>query len=158
MDYQYNFQISLAHFDDTSLITTDSSFSRHKISATGFETEVFTYQYSSDVCYEHSDFTASSVDLSGIFRPTHFADPSSVVEAIPPQSEALSVISLNGALRCSFGASPGERLLEIYSPLGIRTTSCSISPGQTEALIPRIAPGFYFVRLGSLLAKVFVAE
>lgn len=155
---QYAFQCFSLLFNDSSIFTTDSSFSRHKISATDFETEIFTYQYSSDVCYEHSDFTSSSVNLSGIFRPTHFADPSSVVEEVAPPLEALSVTSMNGGLRCSFGASDEERLLEIYSPLGIRTASCSVSPGQSQAVIPRITPGFYFVRLGNSLAKVFVAE
>ncbi|HEX5316540.1 MAG TPA: hypothetical protein VFX22_07815, partial [Candidatus Kapabacteria bacterium] len=106
----------------------------------------------------HSDFTATCVDLTGIFRSTHFADPSSVVEEAPPQTKALSVTSMSGSLRCSFGASDEERHLEIYSPLGIRTASYSIPPGQTQAVISGITKGFYFVRLGNSIAKVFVAE
>ena len=155
--WQYTFQISALLFNDTSIYTTDSSSQAHNISMTDFYLD----QYTNGIdAYDdnHSDFTASSVDLSGIFRPTHFADPSSVIEEVPPQTEALSVTSFNGALRCSFGASPQERLLEIYSSLGIRTASCTVSAGQTEAVIPRIAPGFYLVRLGNTLAKVFVAE
>ena len=42
--------------------------------------------------------------------------------------------------------------------LGIKAASCSVPPGGTEAVVSHISPGFYFVRLGSLMAKVYVAE
>ena len=57
-------------------------------------------------------------------------------------------------VRCS----SDDRTLEIFSVLGIKAASCSVPPGGTEAVVPHISPGFYFVRLGSSLAKVYVAE
>ena len=154
---EYTFQISSMLFDDTSIYTTDSSFRRHGISTTDFETQSYFYSMSFHEWgdFLHNDFTASSVNLSGIFRPTHLADEAIV--AIAPQGGPLSITSSNGSLHCSFEASPYERLLEIFSPLGIKASSCSVSPGQTEAVVWNIHPGFYFVRLGSSLIKVYIA-
>ncbi|HET6400006.1 MAG TPA: hypothetical protein VFH95_01270 [Candidatus Kapabacteria bacterium] len=150
------FKIASLLFSDTDIFASDSSFQGHNSQMIARSISDMNAGWSNQD-HTEANFTAYSFNLSGIFRPTHFADQSIVTE-VPAKQEALSVTSLNGSLRCSFGASPQERLLEIYSPLGIRTASCSVSPSQTEAIIPRIGTGFYFVRLGGSLAKVFVAE
>jgi hypothetical protein len=155
--YVTTFQISALEFDDTSIFATDFSFLDHQITMT--DNKKVTEFDNGQQARTYDDFGATSVDLSGIFRPIHFADqPPAIVVQSPSQAESLSVTSLNGSLHCTFGSSAQERILEIYSPLGIKAASCSVPPGGTEAIVPHISPGFYFVRLGSLLAKVYVAE
>jgi len=160
-NYDYHIEhleISSLKYDDTSIYSVDSAFSQPGLivgDTSYFGTYHDQYNYSGDRLY----FTASSVDLSGIFRPMHFADqPPAIVVQSTSQAESLSVISLNGVLQCSFDASSDERTLEFFSVLGVKAASCDVSPGQTEAVVPHISPGFYFVRLGSLMAKVYVAE
>ncbi len=155
----YAFQISSLLFDDTAIYTSDSSFTGHGILATDNEMQLsqITSSAGDSMRYAYDNFTASSVDLSGIFRPTHFAHQSLVVEA-PPQTSALSVIGENGMLHCTFGASEEGRELEIYSPLGIRIASVSITAGRTDASLTAIPSGLYFVRLGNSVVKVFVAR
>ncbi len=151
-----SFKILSLNFDDTSIFTTDSSFSEHTIS---FSERSFQDQYYGQNYYDYTnaDFTASSVTLSGIFRPATFSDPPSIVTETP-QPNNLAIYASNGSIACSFDVSDHARDLEIFSPLGIREASFTVSPGQTGASLPHLPAGFYFVRLGSSLAKMYIAN
>ncbi|MDP4198777.1 MAG: hypothetical protein Q8922_02285 [Bacteroidota bacterium] len=156
---RYVFQVFSLDFDDTSIFTGGSGLAKHKFLMNYFETQIHysepsSYQYGT---WNYNDFSADSLDLSGIFRPTHFSDQAAVANALPPV-KGLTVTASNGSLRCSFGAADNNRILEIFSPLGIKTASCSVAPGQMEATIRNIAAGFYFVRLGSAIEKVYIAD
>jgi hypothetical protein len=156
IDRNYAFQISSLLFDDTSIFTTDSSFSVHNISMTDFETDVYIVQLSPPLYDYNDDFTASSVDLSGIFRAATFSNPQSIVTE-SPQTNNLAIYSSNGSIACSFDVSDHVRNLEIFSPLGIREASYTIQAGQTEASLPHLPAGFYFVRLEGSMAKVYIS-
>jgi hypothetical protein len=150
------FQISSLLFDDTSIFSADSSFRRHNISMTDNYVDNF---YSTMNNYIDNDdyLTASSVTLSGLFRLTTFSNPPSIVTAAPPPNN-LPIYSSNGSIACSFDGSDHARNLEIFSPLGVRETSFCIPAGQTEASLPHLPAGFYFVRLDGSMAKVYIAE
>jgi hypothetical protein len=152
---EFTFKISSLSFDDTSIYTSDSSFSDHNILITD-NTENGDYYFWDDYDYTENNFTASSVTLSGIFRPTTFSDPPDVVTEAP-QPNNLAIYSSNGSIACSFDVSDHARDLEIYSPLGIREASITISPGETGASLPHLPAGFYFVRLEGSMAKVYIA-
>jgi len=68
----YDFAISNLAFDDLSIFSSDTSFQRHNISYTDSYEQV--NHYTNDYDYDESfkDFTATSVGLSGIFRPIAF--------------------------------------------------------------------------------------
>jgi len=150
-----NFQISSLQFDDTSIFATDSSFIHHNISFT--QKTLSTMGPYPDVNWRATAFTASSVTLYGISRSTTFSNqPSIVTEA--PQPNNLAIFSSNCSIACSFDVSDQARNLEIFSPLGIREASFTVSPGQTGASLPHLGDGFYFVRLGGSLKKIYVAE
>jgi hypothetical protein len=152
----YNFKISSLLFDDTSIFETDSSFMLHNAS---FTEETFDTMgvpdYGDD--FQTTDFTASSITLSGIFRPTAFSNPpATVTEA--PQPNNLAIYSSNGSIACSFDVADHARDLEILSPLGIREASFTIPAGQTQASLPHLPAGFYFVRLDGSMAKVYISD
>jgi hypothetical protein len=149
-------QISSLLFDDTSIFATDSSFYGHNLSMTNHTVDS---SYSSWPSYSdrYTDFTASSVTLSGIFRPTTFSNPLAIVTE-SPQPNNLAIYSSNGSIACSFDVSDHARDLEIFSPLGIREASFTIPAGQTEASLPHLPAGFYFVRLDGAMAKVYISE
>ena len=150
-----SFRISSLAFNDTSIFAIDSSFSDHNIAMTSDSVNGDNEgQYNFD--YKYSDFTASSVTLSGIFRPTTFSEPAIVTEA--PHPNNLAIYSSNGSIACSFDVSDHARDLEIFSPLGIREPSSTISAGQTAASLPHLPAGFYFVRLEGSMAKIYTAE
>ena len=151
-----SFQISSLLFDDTSIFATDSSFSKHNTSLRDNEVN---NQYYDQYNYTDltSDFTASSVTLSGIFRPTTFSNPPSIV-TIAQQPSDLAIYSSNGSIACSFDVSDHARDLEIFSPLGIREASFTITAGQTEVSLPHLPAGFYFVRLDGSMAKVYIGD
>jgi hypothetical protein len=144
-----NFKIFSLSFDDTSIFTSDSSFCDHTISIVD-----------SDQAYSQNDtqvyyFTATSADLSGIFRPTHYTCAASVSE--PAQtSESLTVATSNDGLHCTFASSDNPRTLEVYSILGVRAASSTISAGAAQGIALHLSPGFYFVRLGNQIAKTII--
>jgi hypothetical protein len=146
--------ISSLMFDDTSIYAAVSSGL-----VTSSETQsLYTNPgYPEFGYFTYKNFTESSVTLSGIFRPTTFSNPPAIVTETP-QLDNLAIYSSNGSIACSFDVSDHERNLEIFSPLGIKEASFNISPGQTEASLPHLPDGFYFVRLGGSLAKIYVAE
>ncbi len=152
----WNFQISSLLFDDSSIFTMDSSFGGHNIAITEHVIDR-TYLGSGAYDSKYTDITASSVALSGIFRPTTFSDPQSIVTAAP-QANNLAIYSSNGSIACSFDVADHARNLEIFSPLGIREANFSIPAGQTEASLPHIPPGFYFVRMGDAMAKIYITQ
>jgi hypothetical protein len=151
-----SFKIFGLVFNDTSIFTSDSSISDHTISmSTHYISGWNGGEYYFDLNY--SDFAASSVTLSGIFRPTTFSDPPAIVtEASQPNN--LAIYSSNGSIACSFDVSDHARDLEIYSPLGIREAISTIQPGQTEASLPHLPAGFYFVRMNGAMAKIYIAD
>jgi hypothetical protein len=106
---------------------------------------------------KYFQFTASSVTLSGIFRPTTFSNPPAIVTEAP-QPNNLAIYSSNGSIAFSFDVSDHAIDLEIFSPLGIREASFSIPAGQTEASLPHLPAGFYFVRLEGSMAKVYISD
>ncbi|HEY3875418.1 MAG TPA: hypothetical protein VGM92_08060, partial [Candidatus Kapabacteria bacterium] len=122
------FQILSLKFDDTSIFSVDSSLKKHTIVMTDNQKNDF-YQDQFDYHYIYSDFTATSVTLSGIFRTTTFSDPSAAVAA--PIANHLEIINSNGSLACSFNESAQERNLKLYSPLGIREASVTIPPNES---------------------------
>lgn len=153
------FEISGLLYNDTQIYCNDSSFARHNVK--------MQYQSSDSMLsvqgstyyggFNYRDFTATSVDLSGIFRPTHFADQAAVAVA-PPPVNGLEITASGGALHYSFGAATEGRWLEVYSPLGVRIAICPVPAGATEAQIKILESGLYFVRLDGALKKVYVAE
>ena len=114
------------------------------------------FSYWEDYDYSYNDFTATSVTLSGIFRPTTFSNPAAVEHARPPGS--LDIHASNGSIACSFDISDQARELEIYSPLGIRVASFPIPPEEKRAALPMLQPGFYFVRLDGDVRKLLVGQ
>ncbi len=158
-----SFQISSLSFDGTSIFAFDSSFSTHAIRMTAHLEELEWRSVSNsqgqilnDQVSTISDFTASSVTLSGIFRPTTFSNPPAIVTEAP-QPNNLAIYSSNGSITCSFDVADHARELEIYSPLGIREASFTIPAGQTEASLPHLPVGFYFVRLEGSMAKIYIS-
>jgi hypothetical protein len=151
--YNYYFAISSLYFDDSTIFSTDSSYSSHRINIT--ESSVTSQsEYGSSFT---QDFTASSVTLSGIFRPSTFSDPPAIVTEAP-QPNNLAIYASNGSIACSFDVADHARDLELYSPLGIREANVTIPPNETAASLPHLPSGFYFVRLDGAVAKIFVAE
>jgi hypothetical protein len=154
--YIFVFRIKSLLFDDASIYSADFGFSSHYTSLLAYDSN-FYYEQNLSSGYRVASFTASSVTLSGIFRPTTFSDPASIVTEAP-QPNNLAIYSSNGSIACSFDISDHARNLEIYSPLGIREAIFTIQPGQTEASLPHLPAGFYFVRLEGSMAKVYIAE
>jgi hypothetical protein len=151
-----DFKISSLLFDDSSIHSTDSSILGHDISMTDSDFNGHYYdQYNFQNLY--TDFTASSVTLSGIFRPTTFSNPASIVTEAP-QPNNLAIYSSNGSIACSFDVADHARDLEIFSPLGIREANFTIQAGQTESSLPHLPTGFYFVRLDGSMAKVYISD
>lgn len=151
----YTFQISALHFNDTSIYSADSLSPDHQV--------LYTYLHTDEAPLgigeyddNYSKFTASAVIVTGLLRFANFSEPSAVSNAHPPNS--LSIYSSNGSIACSFDVSDQARNLEIFSPLGIREASFTISPGQMEASLPHLPEGFYFVRLGGSIGKIYVGE
>ncbi len=151
--YNYYFTISSLYFDSASIFVTDSSFKGHNISISRSVVDSQTDYVGSS----NQTFTASSVTLSGIFRPTTFSNPPAIVTEVP-QPNNLTIYSSNGSIACSFDVSDDSRDLEIFSPLGIREATFAIPAGQTGASLPHLSAGFYFVRMGGALAKICVTE
>ena len=150
-----SFRITSLQFNDTSIFSTDSSFSYHNISTINDDINGYFFgEYDYDSIF--NDFVASSVTLSGIFRPTTFSEPAIVTEA--PQPNDLGIYSSNGSIACSFDVSDHARDIEIFSPLGIREASFTIPAGRTEASLPHLPAGFYFVRLEGSMAKVYISD
>ena len=153
--YFRHFQISSLLFDDSSIYTTDSSFLYHNISMadTNFHSSYYDrYNYN----YLYTNFTASSVTLSGFFRTTTFSDPSAAVAA--PIPNTLSIFNFNGSIACSFDQAKRERNLEIYSPLGMKVAGVTIPAGNSQASLPKLNPGIYFVRLEGDVRKIYVPD
>lgn len=153
----YNFQFHSLIYDETSIYTTDSSYSTHKafLVETGSDTMYpVWYDY---YLYNDLIFTASSVTLSGIFRTTTFSDPPSIVTELTPANN-LAIVSSNGSIACSFDVSDHARDLDVYSLLGIREGRFAISPGQTEASFPHLPAGFYFIQLDGSVAKIYIND
>ncbi len=153
----YTFTISSLLFDDTSIFSDDSSLLGHKLTMEDLHTDLISNGI--DLFdYTYSDFTSSSsVTLSGIFRPTTFFNPPAIVTEAP-QPNNLAIYSSNGSIACSFEVSDHARDLEIFSPLGIREASFTIPAGRTEASLPHLSAGFYFVRLDGSMAKVYILD
>src|SRR5579883_1222092 len=74
----FAFQLSALSFDDTSIFSTDSSFSRHLISLTDHRSSNFNLypNFPEFGTFDYVDFTAKAVTLAGIFRQKQFTDPS----------------------------------------------------------------------------------
>jgi hypothetical protein len=144
------FQIFSLAFNDSAIFTIDSSFCGHSISMTssGY------INFGSGNIY--NNFIATSAELSGLFEPKDYTCTESVVN--PLSSSELIVQNPNGSIACSFDVSDHARDLEIFSPLGIREASYTIQTGQTEASLPHLPAGFYFVRLEGAMAKICVTE
>ncbi|MGH2638305.1 MAG: hypothetical protein ACRDF4_03335, partial [Rhabdochlamydiaceae bacterium] len=141
------FQISSVAYDSTMIFTTDSSFCNHNISLS----------WSTSGGNSNIEFTATSADLYGIFRPTNYTCAESVSEP-QPAAQPLLVTTSNNSLRCSFGAAFVARELEVYSILGTRVASMLVPTGAVESTISGLPPGFYLVRFGNAVAKAIVTE
>ena len=157
-------QISALAFDDTSIFAYDSSFANHAIRMVAHQVKWewnILHDTEGRILNDHmstsSDFTATSVTLSGLFRPTTFSDLAAVKE-LPPQASSLAIHASNGSTVCSFDISDHARELEIYSPLGSRVSSVTIAPTQSEVTLPRLPAGFYFLKLGGAVGKLCVGE
>ena len=155
----YNLNFSSLLFDDSSIYTIDSSLASHQalLSEDGAVTSIVSTDPEDYYLYENWNFTASFVTLSGIFRTTTFSDPPSIVTEAP-QPNNLAIYASNGSIACSFDVADYARDLEIFSPLGIREASFPIPAGQTGASLPHLPPGFYFVRLEGVMAKVYISN
>jgi hypothetical protein len=153
---RYFFRIESLLFDDTSIYSTDSRFSSHLTSYIFYDSSSL-YQNNQFTGNGIQSFTASSVTLSGIFRPTTFSDQSAIVTEAP-QSSNLAVYASNGSIACSFDVADHARDLEIFSPLGIREACLTIPAGQMEASLPHLPAGFYFVWLDGSMAKVYIKD
>ena len=150
---KYDFQLSSALFDDTAIFFGDSSIITHNFSMAGTDTNS-KFATSNDFETRYFQFSATSVTLSGLFRTTTFSDPSASVAAPIPNS--LSIFNSNGSIACSFKGSEQERNLELYSPLGIREASVAIPPNESQASLPHLMSGIYFVRLEGDVRKIFI--
>jgi hypothetical protein len=158
LNEQSSFIIYSLIFNDTLIYSTDSAFNKHRISYSNEELRSLYTEPNSIVFgqFYYSNFTASSVTLSGIFRTTTFSEPAIVTKT--PQPNNLAIYSSNGSIACSFDVSDHAKDLEIFSPLGIREASFTIPAGQMEASLPHLPAGFYFVRLDGAMAKVYISD
>ena len=158
---QHHIIISSLLFDSISIFSSDSGFSLHDISIADSE-QSLDYEYPPNNysqpfgTFTYTDFTASSVTLSGIFRPTTFSNPPAIVTEAP-QPNTLAIYTSNGSIACSFDVADHARDLGIFSPLGIREASATIHAGQTDASLPHLPPGFYFVRLDGAMSKIYIS-
>ena len=146
------FSLFNLEFDDNGLFCSDSSMNIHRASLSESE-----HYLSGGFVESYSGFSiGASVDLSGIFHPTHLVNLASVATSAAPSSFALH--SNEGILECSFDPSARSRTLEIYSTLGARITSLDIAPEQRSISLPRLVNGLYFIRMGEAVLKVSVSE
>jgi hypothetical protein len=60
------------------------------------------------------------------------------------------------SLHFSFLALDHSRIMELYTPLGIKVGSYEIAAGQSELPLPHLTSGLYFVRMEGAIIKVAV--
>jgi hypothetical protein len=140
--------------DSDFVFSSDSSMCAHHITMTSaqFHKGYSFSGFSSDTALQ---FVASSVNLSGIFRPMHYACEAAVKEPLECRA-SLTVAASREGLTCSFSPSDRQRTLEAYSTLGVQAARLPISAGEIQKTIPNLAAGLYFVRLGNQVAKVII--
>lgn len=148
-DNTYSFRIADLEYDSSGVFTSDSSFCEHSISIGVTEA----HSLAGGTYYTY--FSASSADLSGGFQPKHYACDASV-PTLKTVTNSLVLATLKDGLHCSFAPSDHSRTIEVYSILGIEDANNEISVGATEATVPHLAAGFYFVRLEDEIAKVII--
>lgn len=154
----WHFEIRGLTFTDSSIFTDDSSITYHSLLMSYSSVENFNPEGIPGFgSFNSSYFSASSVDLSGIFRPRHFSDQTSAV-LTTPISKTLQITQSSDRLLCSFSNSPEARALEVYSLVGVKIATTSILPGETQATLPILPNGFYFIRLGNDIQKVNLAN
>ena len=156
---KYSFQVASLLFDDTSIFTADSSFSDHGISISRSDDTMYNAdQYDFD--YLATNFTASSLDLSGIFRPTHFANQASVSAALPVSSNSIALYPnpASSMLTVQFAPLEEDGQIKLFDNLGITKKSFPISPGaaSAELFVSDLPNGFYTLAFGQDRQRVVV--
>jgi len=137
-------------FDSSGIYFSDSGYSQHVSS-------VWRSQGFNDLNDGGNIqlISVSSIDLSGIFHSTHLENSLDLVSNNPP-SQGLSINLVKGYLDCSFSQSDHSRVLEVYTPIGVKAASLEITAGCREISLPRLASGLYFLRVGGEMLKVAV--
>ncbi len=74
-DISYDLKISNLAFDDSSIFISDSSFQGHSVSFIHSDENIYGYVSEYDYDETFDVFTAASVTLSGIFRPSRIGPP-----------------------------------------------------------------------------------
>lgn len=136
-------------FDSTGIFFPDSLYQNHIASLAWDENAA----YLPNDGYDNSLLSVSSLDLSGIFHPTHITYPALVSE-LP--NIGFSMTPYNGSLHCTFAPSDHLRTIELYTPLGIKAASVEVPAGNGEITLPRVASDLYFLRLENSVVKVFM--
>ena len=145
------FELVNLKYDSTSIFTSFPTLS---------ECLDTCWDYYSESQYHHGSDAAlisiSSIDLFSVFRPIHLSNQASVNRNVVGLNSSLSIQPIHGLLECTFDPSEHSRILEVYSPLGVRIGCIEIAPEQQSIMIPRLGVGLFFFRLNGVVAKAYL--
>lgn len=136
-------------FDSTGIFAPDSDYSKH-VELVNWS-EHYTDAPTSSLT---RTWSVLSIDLSGIFRPTHLVNPNPASVAVASRTSRFSVQDNHGSLECAFEPSAQSRMLEVYSTLGQKVASVAVNPGQASTTTAQLPSGLYFIRLDDALITV----
>lgn len=146
--------------DDSSMYTFDSSMSAHAISVDYSQYTAEYYwgrQNSSLGQFSSTDLRVSSIDLAGIVRAVHLADPARVLSQRATRS-SFAASSFGHDLYVSLARAEDLEAIELYSLLGTKLDVKPSTLSQTEALIRGVPPGLYIVRVRDQVEKVLLTQ
>ena len=98
----------------------------------------------------------SSLSLSGDFRPVTFQNPTASV-ATPIIAKNFRILQSGNTLTFTLDPTADKQVLNVYSVIGSHIADMDLLPGQTSASIA-LSTGFYLIRLGDQVTKVWVPE
>ncbi len=150
-DYSSFVELTNLGYDSTSIFIPDSSLSKHLTDARYASNWLAVTGNGPTYCDTLA--RVSSIDLAGNFRP---ATLKSGVATYVTANPRMSYSNQNGIGRCTFVPADHLRILEIYTPLGTEASSVDIPSGSSEASLPLLSNGLYFVRLDQYLLKIVV--
>lgn len=96
------------------------------------------------------------IAVTNINLGIYLANPHSRVTVIQQQASSFSLNLLNTILQCTFESSAHSRILELYTPLGVKVASFEIAPSQSEISLPHLSRGLYFIRMDNAFLKIAV--
>lgn len=146
--------------DDSSMYTFDSSMSAHAVSLnySGYTADYYWGRQNSSLGqFSSTDLRVTSIDLSGIVRAVHLADPARVLskQATGP---SFSASSFGHDLYVSLATAEDQDAIELYTVLGAKLDVKPSAVSQTEALIRGVPAGLYLVRVHDQIVKVLLTQ